>query len=144
MKKFFVDSSVWMNIIKKESNPKGGSPLHKLAEDFFDKADKQDDAIYYSGPVLKEIKFRITEESFSRFREHLRSEENYHKIRLTDADFKLARKIESELHCSISFFDVLHIVLSKREGAVLISRDNKQLRAAEKYGVIAKRPEEEL
>ena len=42
----------------------------------------------------------------------------------------------------ISFYDLVHLVIAKRIGATLVTRDRKLIEVAREQGVLAIRPEE--
>ena len=69
---------------------------------------------------------------------------NFKKIDISIEDLNKARKIESELYYEISFFDIIHMLLSIRTNSILITRDRKLLDVAKDYQATAKRPEELL
>lgn len=111
---------------------------------FFEKFDNEGSLFYYSGFLLKEMEFILTKEEFSKKRALFEDSPNFRKIEISKNDITEARKIESELNFSISFYDIIHIILARRSGSVLITRDKKLLEAANKYHINAKKPEELL
>lgn len=116
----------------------------KIAKDFFEKSEKDDAVIYYSGFLLKELKFILDEKEFYEKREKFEKSPNFLKIDISKDELNHARKIESELGFEVSFYDILHMLMAKKAGAVLITRDKKLIQAARYYDVEVKRPEEEL
>ena len=45
---------------------------------------------------------------------------------------------------SFGFYDILHILLSRKTNSILITRDKKLLEVANRMGIEAKKPEEIL
>lgn len=140
----YVDTCIYLNLWLLEGNEKFGTPYWKIAEDFFKMFDNEDTTIYYSGFVLKELKHILSEEEYKEKSLKFKTSPNFIKLFASAEDFNLARKIEREVNYGISFFDILHLILAKKSGSVLITRDKGLLRTAGKYGVIAKKPEEML
>ena len=141
MKRFYVDTCIYINLWQKEVSRRG-APFGKIAQEFFEKHDREDTIFYYSDCILKEIKFVLGEEIFLQKRETFRKSPCHKRLFLTNQDIQQARKVEFELKDYISFYDILHLLCSKKVNAVLITRDRKLIETASKYGVIAKKPEE--
>ena len=68
---------------------------------------------------------------------------NFKKIKLTTNEYELARKIEFK-NKNLGFYDILHMLLTKKTNSILITRDRKLLKLAKKYKINAKKPEEIL
>ncbi|MBC8500422.1 MAG: hypothetical protein ISS25_03635 [Nanoarchaeota archaeon] len=136
---FYVDTCIYLNLWKKETRQ--GKPFWKYANDFFEKVKVSKNIVYYSGFVLKELTYKLTEEEFKEKTRLFRSK-NYKRIFPSDKDLKLASKIESMTKFEISYYDILHFILSKNTNAILVTRDKKLIRFARKNFVNAKRPEE--
>jgi predicted nucleic acid-binding protein len=49
-----------------------------------------------------------------------------------------ARRLEKEFNYEISFFDCLHVVLARKEKAILITRDEKLIMFGSKYCKVSK------
>jgi len=143
-KSFYVDSCIYLNLWQEEGDPSKGIPYWKIAKDFFEKFDNEETIIYYSGFLLKELKFILTEEEFNNKRKLLDSRPNFRKIDISDEELSKARKIESELNYEISFFDIIHLLLSIKTNSILVTRDRKLLDISKNYEAVAKRPEELL
>ena len=103
-KSFYVDACIYLNLWQKEGDETQGIPYWKLAEDFFEKLEEIDAIIYYSGFLLKELKFILSDDEFSNKTKLFKTSPNFMKIELSDDEFKQARKIESELDYEISFY----------------------------------------
>ena len=141
---FYVDTCIYLNLWQKESDAKQGIPFWQLAKDFFDKYDNDETTFYYSGFVLKELKYILSEEEFNKKQMLFRFSPNFKKLILSTDELEQARKIEAALDYEISFYDIIHMLLAKKANAILVTRDNKLLDAARKYNVAASRPEELL
>ncbi len=72
-----------------------------------------------------------------------REEKSIVFVKAKNEDYEFARKIESNNNYEISFYDCLHIALTKRKNAVLITRDKDLMRVAEEH-VLVRKPEELL
>ena len=62
-------------------------------------------------------------------------------IKTVSEDYDLARKFEDEEEIKISFYDYLHVAISKRLNIPLITRDKDLITFAKKY-VAVHRPED--
>ena len=135
----YIDTCIWLNLFKKEGDESKGIPYWKIAKDFLEKIMFSDNIILYSGFILKEMSFKLSDDEFKEKLEFMKKEFKF--IKATEEDYEFARKLESELDFEISFFDCIHIVISKRTDSVLISRDEELIKNAKKY-VDVKKPEE--
>ena len=142
--RYYVDTCIWLNLFKKEGDASEGTPYWKIAEEFLKRADNEKIVICYSRCVLKELKFQLSADEFKKKQRLFKITPNYQEIFVTGEDVESARKIESEIGDKVSFYDLLHLVLSKRIRAVLITRDNLLLEVAKNYSISAQRPEDVL
>ena len=133
-KSFYVDSCIYLNLWQKEKR------FWRQAKDFFER--HNDSTFYYSGPLLKELKYIISKELFAKQKKKFEQASNFRKVSLFSAEFALARKIESDLRYGISFADIIHLLLAKQTNSILVTRDRGLLRISKRYDVVAKRPEE--
>jgi predicted nucleic acid-binding protein len=138
---FYLDSCIWLNLFKKEVSAAGIS-YWELADEFVSRIIASDDEeIAYSGIVIKEIRFKLNDSAL--FRKALQLIEHPVKSRyvvLCEEDYSFARKLESSLKYSLSFYDCLHIALCKKHNMVLVTRDNLLLKISRRH-VRADRPE---
>ncbi|MBI5065099.1 PIN domain-containing protein [Candidatus Woesearchaeota archaeon] len=139
---FYVDSCIYLNLWQKEEV--NGIPFWRFAKEFFEKYNSENFIIYYSGFLLKELTFILSESEFEEKRSLFAYSRNFKKIILSREEFDQARKIESEEKYEISFYDIIHMLLAKKTNSILITRDSKLLITAKKYSVEAKKPEELL
>jgi predicted nucleic acid-binding protein len=140
-KTYYVDACIWLNLFKKEGDPNKGTPYWKITQNFLEKIMFSEDKIVYSGFILKEIKFKISEKDFIEKKEFLESEPKFSFVKATPDDYDLARKFEEEEEIKISFFDYLHVAISKRLNITLITRDKDLIAFAKKH-IEVYRPEE--
>ena len=100
--------------------------------------------IYYSGFILKELKYILSEEEFNQKRELFNSNKIFIRETLTKEEYEFGRKLELDLKNKLSFFDILHFLLARKTNSILITRDNKLIEISNELGVEAKKPEEVL
>lgn len=140
MKKYYVDSCIYLNLWKKEVD-KSGNKLWEFAKNFFEKVESEDSIIYYSGFLLKEFMFLLSTQEYLQKRDLFDSSPNFKKIILSKEEYGLARKI-SKGSIGLSFYDILHMLLAKKTESILVTRDKLLISLAKNYSVVAKRPEE--
>lgn len=141
-KSYYVDTCVYLNIWQKEVV--NGVELWKLSKEFFDKIEEREDTIYYSGFILKEIMYLLSENEFKKKREMFGSNPRFIKEILTSEEYEEARKIEIKIKNEISFYDIIHILLARKTKSILITRDKKIIETSKSLDVEAKKPEEIL
>ena len=141
---FYVDACIYLNLWQKEEDEIRGVPCWKSAKDFFEKYDNDDSIIYYSGFLLKELKFILGDQEFNQKYQLFRQSSNFERIFLSEGEYSQAQSIESELNYGISFFDVIHMLLARKSDSILITRDKDLFDTAGKYSVIAKQLEQLL
>ena len=133
-KSFYVDSCIWLNLFKEEGYPSKGVPYWKIAKDFIEEIIfSKNDEIVYTGFVLKELKYKLDGDTFNEKLLFLKSEEKFKFIKATEEDYSFARKLESESHYEISFFDCLHISVCKRLNFILVTRDEQLINFAKNH-----------
>lgn len=141
-KVYYVDSCIWLNLFKEEGDPTKGIPYWMLAKDFIEEVIySEEGAIIYTGFVLKEIRHKLNDEKLFQDRlEFLKKESKFSFVKATPEDYDFARKLESDFKFEISFFDCMHIAISKRLNAILVTRD-ELLIEADKRHVFVNKPE---
>ncbi len=142
MKCYYVDSCIYLNLWKKEVDD-FGNLLWKFAKEFFEKAEDENSIIYYSGFLLKELMFLLSTEEYLNKRELFESSPSFKKVMLSSEEYDLARKIKNE-NSQISFYDIVHMLLAKKTGSILITRDKLLIEIAKLFSVEARKPEEIL
>jgi predicted nucleic acid-binding protein len=126
---FYVDSCVYINLWQKEVS-KTGNPLWKFAQDFFEYAEKGKKVIYVSGFVIKELGFVLDSAEFEKKKDIFNDEIRFRRIIAIPEDYDNARRLESATNFEISFFDCMHVILARRLGATLITRDGDLIKVA--------------
>lgn len=139
-KSFYIDSCIWLNLFKKEENANKGVKYWKIAKDFIEKVMFSNNEIIYTGFVLKELKFKLSEDEFNEKTLFFKGEQSFRFVKATDEDYSFAKKLESEFNYEISFFDCAHIAICKRLNFVLVTRDKKLIECAKKH-IQVERPE---
>ncbi|MBU0470149.1 MAG: PIN domain-containing protein [Nanoarchaeota archaeon] len=141
-KTYYVDSCIWLNFFKKEGDINNGVPYWKLAENFFEKIIFSEDNIIYSGFILKEIKYNLNNnELFKEKQAFIQEEPKFKFVKVVEEDYAFGRKLEYEFNFEISFFDCMHIAISKRLRCILVTRDRLLIKKAKKF-VSVNKPEE--
>ena len=140
--KYYLDSCIWLNLLKKEGDASKGKPYWKIAEDFISRVMfSEDEEILYSDFVLKEIEVKLENKKlFEERKAFLEEEMKFISIKAAERDYAFARKLESKLMYELSFYDCMHIAICKRLDLILVTRDKDLIKFAKKF-VIVKRPE---
>lgn len=134
---YYVDTCIWINLFQKEGDPTKGKPYWEIAGDFILKHKQE---IIYSGIVLRELEINLNRNEFYNRKQFL-ERSNFQRVSTIEEDKQKARKLESFYEFTISFYDLVHIMIAKRIGAILITRDRQLLKVAEENGIIARKPE---
>ena len=142
MPSYYVDACIYLNLWQKERGNLFGKPCWPLAKNFLDKAINSKSIIYYSGFLLKEMKFILSEKEFENKVKIFSYHANFIKLGLIDGEFQFARRIERKIKYKIGFYDIIHMILARRTNSILITRDKNLIKISKKFGVIAKKPEE--
>ncbi len=133
----YIDTCIYLNLWQKEES--GAKKFWLIAEEFFKRCDAEKSTIIYSGFVRKELQ-RIAPEAFAR-NKLIFTGDRFNKITASSEDYSAARALESASNFSISFFDCMHIVLTIKVGAILVTRDRALIEFAVQRCRVA-RPEE--
>jgi uncharacterized protein YacL len=142
MKSYYVDSCIYLNLWKKEVD-EFGRPFWRLAKDFFEKVEAEKSIIYYSGFILKELMFILDTQEYLKRRQMFESSPNFKKNILSREEYNYASKIKNE-NTDISFYDILHLLLTKKTNSILITNDKKLGKLANTYQIVVRKPEEIL
>ncbi len=116
---FYVDTCVYLNLWKREERK--GVPFWRIAEGTLALI-KARNCLLYSGFVLKELKWKMGPVEFERRRKEF-DEPGCTRLNASAKDYAAGRELERTVEFKISFFDCMHIILARREGAVLVTRD---------------------
>lgn len=142
---YYVDTCIWLNLFKKEGDLSKGKPYWKIAEEFIEKIILSEfDEIAYSGVILRELQLNLGQEEYDKNRKLFDKIEKFKKIDVLEEDKKEARKLESRYNFEISFYDLMHIIISRRLNLIFITRDKKLIELAKENDVVVKKPEEIL
>ena len=133
---YYVDTCVWLNLFKKEVNKTSGIQYWKIAKDFFRKIEERQEKIIVSTIVLKELYFRL-KEKFQMINFFFKEAKYIDIVKTTTDDYKLARKWEIEYE-GLSFYDYLHIAITKRMSACLVTRDAELINFAKIFVIVLK------
>ena len=139
---YYVDTCIYVNLFKKEIVENGFSYC-EIAKKFFDKADRQGDLIYYSGYLLKELSFVLGDSLFVENIPFYLYSGNFVKVKFTRDEYEIVKEIYST-NIGVSFFDVVHMLLARKNKSTLITRDRELMELCEKFNVLTKTPEQIL
>lgn len=133
MAKYYIDTCIWLNLIKREA--KGKVLFWKHAFDFLEQ--HSNSKLYISNIVFNELFDNAKSEQIN----SVLKWNNILMINTTKEDYVFTKKIESNSNYSISFGDCIHIAICLRINATLITRDYLLIQEAKKYKVFAIEPE---
>ena len=136
-KSYYVDTCIYLNLWQREIDPKTGLKFWKIARDFLQKMEDTNSTIIFSGFVLKELSY-ILGNKFHNKRDIFSDDTQFKKTFAALEDYDYARNLEKEFKYEISFFDCIHIILARKEKAILITRDEKLLRYGRRYCDVCK------
>lgn len=140
-KGYYLDSCIWINLFKQEGNPDKGIPYWRLAKEFIEQVEQENGRIIVSTIVLKELSFQLGEK-WSDVKKFFKETEFIDVVKTTNEDYVLAREAEQR-HGVLSFYDYLHVFISKRLNVPLITRDKELIEFAKNH-VEVFRPEQLL
>ncbi|MEK6845626.1 MAG: PIN domain-containing protein [Nanoarchaeota archaeon] len=140
-KPHYVDTCIWLNLFKKEGDETKGIPYWKLAEDFIEQVEEDNDSIIVSTISLKELTFKLGDK-FNEVKRFFQESDFIQIIKTTPDDYDQARQWEQE-HRLLSFYDYLHVAIAKRLNVPLITRDKDLMEFAKKQVEVFK-PEDLL
>jgi len=143
-KRYYIDTCIYLNLWQKEVDEKTGALLWKFAKDFLEKAETENLTVYYSGYLLKELSFVLEKDIFNKKLQMFNFSPNFKRINLSISEYNSARRIEKESNYEVSFYDIIHMLLTKKTKSLLITRDNKLIDISRKYNLVVKRPEDLL
>ncbi len=140
-KSHYVDTCIWLNLFKKEGDETKGIPYWKLAKDFFEQIEDDNNFIVISTITLKELTFKLGDK-FNEVKQFFKESDSIKIIKTTPNDYDQARQWEQE-HQLLSFYDYLHVAIAKRLNVPLITRDRDLMEFAQEH-VKVFRPEDLL
>lgn len=124
--------------LQKKGDSSKGIPYWKIAKRFIEKVEEENDEIIVSTIVLKEIYF-TAKDKFQIINKFFKESDFIDIIKTNPEDYALARKWEEDN--TISFYDYLHVAISKRLNLIFITRD-KELTEFAKRQIQVYKPEE--
>ena len=143
MGKYYIDTCIWINIFKKEYDFNKRKSIGKLSKKFIMKIiSSESDELFCSGIVLRELQLKLSPQEYAYAIDSIEEIDRFNRVEVIEEDKKNARKLESRYNFEISFYDLIHLVISKRLSLVLITRDTGLIKAAKQNGVDARTPEE--
>lgn len=141
-KLYYVDTCIWLNLLKKEGDETKGIPYWKIAEDFFKSCfSSTDKKILCSGIVIRELELHLNARDYHFFLD-LIHKKNVTIVAILQDDKQSARKLESLYNFTISFYDLVHMNTAKRWNATLITRDKLLLQISKENSVFSCKPED--
>src|SRR3989344_1127804 len=135
-KSYYVDTNIWLNLFKKEGDYTKGIPYWKIAKEFIEKVNEDNDKIIVSTIILKEIYFTV-KDKFNLIKRFFKESEFIEIINTMPEDYSLAREWE-RIDGKLSFYDYLHTAISKRLSLVLITRDSDLIEFARAHIQVSK------
>ena len=132
---FYIDTCIWLNLFKKES--KNNIKYWLITKRLIKILDNPNNNIIVSTIVLKELYFK-SRSKFNMIKNFLIKIDSIKMIKTTPNDYYLARKIENIHNFKISFYDCIHIAISKRINASIITRDKDLIKIGKRYIQIIK------
>ena len=140
--KYYVDTSIWLNLFKKEGDETKGKPYWKIADEFLKlMTNSKNNEIVYSFVVLRELEIKLSRPEYGQRKKEIVDERRFICTDVLQEDKNFARKLESEYHFEMSFYDLLHLAVARRIGATIITRDNMLIEVCEENNVPANKPE---
>ena len=143
--KYYLDTCIWLNLLKKEGDSSKGKPYWKIAKEFIQKiVFSENKEIIYSGFVIKELRYKLEELNMDVNKLlFLKKGTKFKFVKAKSEDYLFARELEKRYQDKLSFYDYLHIAVCKRIYATLITRDYEMIKVAKIY-IVAGLPEQLL
>lgn len=137
---YYLDTCIWINLFKKEGDATKGIPYWEIARKFIENIIEANDKIIVSKIVLKELSFK-SEDKFQKILDFFKTSYYINIVETTNEDYNFARELENKEEIKLSFYDYLHIAISKRLNITLITRDKDLIIVSKKY-IKVNKPEE--
>ena len=98
--KYYVDTSIWLNLFKKEGDARKGVPYWQLAKEFLERVMfSKDDEIVYSGIILRELQIKLGG-LYEEKRRFFEKEPKCIWVDVVNEDKIAAHKLESRYNCN--------------------------------------------
>ncbi|HIH24852.1 TPA: PIN domain-containing protein [Candidatus Woesearchaeota archaeon] len=137
--RFYIDTCVFLNVWKKEIGPIPRWSLWRRSNEFLTFA-LQHHTVITSQAVIRELQFQLPPTTFKEKKADIFAS-GITVLQVPEQLASIARKIESEEQFSISYYDILHVLIAQEQSAILVTRDRKLLSLAKRKGVAAGTPE---
>ena len=128
--KYYLDSCIWLNLFKKEGDARKGISYWEIALNFLERVENEGGVIYVSTIVLKELYF-VVGKDFGRVKRFFMDCDFIEIVKTTGGDYDLARNFEKEDLGRISFYDYLHVAITRRLSCSFLTRDKDLIRFAD-------------
>ena len=138
--RFYVDTCVFLNVWKNETGHNPAWPLWKRSKDFLAFAIQHHEVIT-SQAVIRELRFHLPPSLFDKKKADMMAS-GIAVLQVPERLAPRARKIESEEQFSISYYDILHLLMAQEQSAILITRDKGLLSLAKRKGVATGTPDQ--
>jgi len=119
--RYYFDTCIWRDFYENRYGPKG-RPLGIIAGRLTAKIMNKKHQICYSDLIIKELKTEYSEDKISDMLTVLMLSKRLRKIEITREDYAKAREIAKIKPVPLS--DIIHAILAKKVGAILVSQDN--------------------
>jgi len=143
MESYYVDACIYLNLWKKEVD-EFGNLLWKFAKEFFEKVEKDNSIIYYSGFLLKELMFVLNTEEYLNKMEMFELSPNFRKVILFKEEYEKAQRLKNTFTSDVSLFDIIHVLLANKTKSIFVTRDRELIEFSKKMNIEVKKPEELL
>ena len=141
MTSYYIDTCIYLNLWQKEESF-SGIKYWEIAQRLFELIEENNENIYYSGFILKEMSFILNKKEFEDKIKLFEATSNFKKIFIEKSEMDDARKIEDEIGFEVSFYDIIHMILARKSKSILVTRDKRLMNIARKYKISVKLPED--
>jgi predicted nucleic acid-binding protein len=135
--KYYIDTCIFLNVWKGEVGPNKKWPFYRTSDEFLKKYKKD---ILISTKVLTEIERKLSEGEFK-----IRCLQLLDELETLDVPEDViaqAQRIYQDIDKEISFADIIHMLMTEREGATLITRDRALMTIARAYDISVASPDD--
>ena len=119
--KYLFDTCIWRDHYENRFGPQG-RPLGKYATKLFMRIFRNKDVLLFSEFIIRELKSDFSENEINEMLNVLFIANILEKVEVFEEDYKEAKKIGLERNLPTG--DVLHAIIARNNGAILVSQDN--------------------
>ena len=119
--KYLFDTCIWRDHYENRFGPQG-RPLGKYATKLFMRIIRNKDVLLFSEFIIRELKSDFSENEINEMLNVLFIANILEKVEVFEEDYKEAKKIGLERNLPTG--DVLHAIIARNNGAILVSQDN--------------------